>query len=256
MLPFTWGKKMKYCFLMLFLFSAMLHGLLTEYSASANSLSGITLLSTTNADYILSPVMATTGFSSSYHKPFGDGDSSIYGLHTAFSNANFIIAGGLAYLSHPDYRWQDEYLCLSYNVGGFTLGATQHLMYEKIAENSWYNWDNDFGLAYRGDEVATELRYLRVRGDDAAFILSASRKIGVSTICTSYTWRKSEANSYAVGTSTVLAAPLLLQSSWQSEPARFGLGLKFYIGGIDLMYGIRTHPELNLSHSLDLGYSW
>ena len=248
---------MRHCLLLLLLLLyASLYGVVTEYSASSNSLSGITLLSDSPADYILSPVVASTGFCSTYFKPFGNSETTIYGLHTAFVNGGFIVASGLAYLSHPDYRWQDEYLCLSFNYEGFSLGATQHLVYEKIAEDSWYNWENDFGFAYRGDEYGTEFRYIRVRGNDAAFILSASRDMGVSEVCTSYTWRKGEEGSYAVGTSTTLAAPLQLISSWQSDPARFGAGLKFFIGNLELMYGIRTHPELNLSHSLDLVFYW
>lgn len=241
--------------ILLYVFS--LGAVVTEYSASANALSGITMLSQSVADYALSPVVGVAGIGSTWHQPFSSKETGIYGLHTAFPISQFLVASGINYLNHPDYRWQDEYLSLSIHQAGFALGATQHLVYEKISEDVWYNWSNDFALRYMGDVYGSEIRYIGSGTDDAAWILSAQNRLSKSTtVCSSYTWRKGSEDSYAVGSSVQIAAPLLLQTSWQSEPARFGAGLKFIIDRMELMYSIRTHAELSLSHSLDLGVAW
>lgn len=253
------GRDMRLWLLLscIFLYSGVAYAVTAEYSASANTLSGITMLSQSVSDYALSPVIGTTGVCSTWHKPFSNPETSIYGLHTAFPTSNFIIASGINYLNHPDYRWQDEYLSLSINYSGFALGATQHLVYEKIATDSWYNWCNDFALRYAGDTYGSEIRYIGSGSDDAAWILSAQNKLSPSTtVCSSYTWRKNGNDCYAAASSIQIASPLLLQTSWQSDPARFGMGLKFIINKLELMYGIRSHPELNLTHNIDLGFRW
>jgi len=239
------------------LYSGFAVAITAEYSASANTLSGITMLSQSVSDFALSPVIGITGVCSTWHKPFSNPETSIYGIHSAFPTANFIIASGINYLNHSDYRWQDEYLSISIHHSGFALGATQHLVYEKIANDSWYNWNNDFALRYMGETYGSEVRYTSSGSEDAAWVLSAQNKLSPSTtVCSSYTWRKDGDDSYAAASSIQIASPLLLQTSWQSDPARFGMGLKFIINKLELMYGIRSHPELNLTHSIDLGYCW
>lgn len=239
------------------LYVSTVGAVVAEYSASANALSGITMLSQSVGDYALSPVVGASGVCSSWHKPFGNAETSIYGFHTAFPTGSFIVATGINYLDHPDYRWQDEYICLSINHAGFAMGATQHLVYEKIAEDSWFNWNNDFAIRYMGDLYGSEIRYIRSGTEDAAWILSAQNKLSSSTtVCTAYSWRKNGEDTYAVASSVQIASPLLLQCSWQSEPARFGVGVKFIVNKLELMYGIRSHAELSLTHCLDLGVAW
>lgn len=234
-----------------------LAAVLTENSASANALSGITLLSESVSDFYLSPILGSTGICATWYKPFGNTDTAIYGLHSAFLMRNVIVATGINYLDHQDYRWQDEYLSLSLNYSSLALGASQHLVYEKIGEDSWYKWDNDYGAKISSKTAAAELRYLRARSDDASLVLSASTQLNTSSsVCSAYTWRKRDKGSYAFATSYQIASPLVLQSSWQSEPARFGMGLKVIMGKLALMYGIRSHPELSLTHCLDLEATW
>lgn len=243
--------------LLAIVFCASLSALITEHSASANALSGVTLLSQSVSDFYLSPVTGITGISATWYKPFGISDTSVFGLHNAFPMDKVIIASGINYLDHPDYRWQDEYLSLSLNYSSLALGATQHLVYEKIGSDTWFAWDNDFGIKLMGDTSELELRYLRCRSADASLVFSASSGLTkYSTVSSSYTWRKDNQGSYAFASSYQIASPLLLQSSWQNDPARFGVGLKVYLGSVSLMYGIRTHPELALTHCLDLEAAW
>ena len=215
------------------------------------------MLSTSVADYSLSPLINCGGVATSWHKPFNSSDVTIYGLHTAFPTGKFFIASGINYLDHPDYRWQDEYLGFSLNYPSLALGATQHLVYEKIGEESWFTWDNDYAVKIFNQRYGAELRYQRCRTSDAAWAVSAQSCLSPTAyVSSSYTWRKHDSGTYAVATSYQIVSSMLLQSSWQSTPARFGAGVKFTLGKLGLMYGIRSHPELALTHTIDLEVSW
>lgn len=242
---------------LLLLCLAPLQALPGEYSASANALNGITMLSQSVADHAISPIIFAGGFTFSRCSPFGLSETTYYGLHNALPLGVMQVATGINYLAHPDYRWQDQYLALQLGSPTFALGATQHLFYEKIGENSWYTWDNDLAISFLQKGYGTEIRWLHLRGEDSALVLSAQTEFSsASSLCSSYTWRKNEADAYSVASSYQIADVLLLQTSWQSEPARFGIGCKFLIGSFELMYSLRTHPELDLTHSIDIGSSW
>jgi len=226
-------------------------------SASASALSGITLLSDSPADFTLSPLIASTGICASYQKPFNLSDTSLYGLHSAFSQGVLSFASGINYLDNPAYRWQDEYLCLGLVLASIKLGATQHLIYEKIASDTWFTWDNDYALGFEGSDYGMELRCNNARSSDAALVLSACSRVGSQTrMASSCTWRRHERSSYAVASVYQIAKPLALQTSWQDEPSRFGFGIRVSIKGIDLQYAVQTHPELSLTHSVDIGTAW
>ncbi len=231
--------------------------LTTFTSASASALSGITLLSENPADHAYSPLIGASGFCASWSKPFGLSDTTLLGMHSAFGKGILSYASGLNYLANPDYRWQDEYLAIGLNLGGLKAGVTQHLIYEKIASDSWFTWDNDFALAAEGKEYATELRYNNSRSQDASLSLSAASGLhSAASFCSAYTWTRSEKGFYSLASVYRVAEPLQLQCSWQSDPGRFGFGVLLNVGGVKLNYAVQTHPELSLSHSLDLGFAW
>ncbi|HNW24534.1 MAG TPA: hypothetical protein PLE33_02240 [Candidatus Cloacimonas sp.] len=229
----------------------------TENSASANALSGITILSVSPADFSLSPVIGKSGICFSWHQPFGVKDISVYGLHSAFPIKPLLIATGIDYLAHPDYRWQDEYLALSASFSAFSIGATQHLLYEKIEDQVWFTWKSDFAIAYKEKNFAGEIRCNDISSSNKALTLSAAVTAAENTtIASAYSFLPEEKDCYALASSFAVAKPILIQCSWQSAPARFGLGLKVLTGNWNLMYAVRTHTELGLTHLVDLGYAW
>jgi hypothetical protein len=229
----------------------------TVSSASASALCGTTSLSRNPADYALSPLIGVSGFCATWQKPFSLADTNLYGLHSAFAKGVMQFATGLNYLGHPDYRWQDEYLGLSLNLYGLKIGATQHLIYEKIGQESWINWDNDYAIALQSETYGSEIRYNNSRSDAASLTLSATSELSSSyRICSAYTWRKHERGCYTLASVYQVAKPLQLQSSWQSEPGRFGFGFRIDLGKLNLNYAVQTHPELSLTHSLDIGSAW
>lgn len=243
---------------LLICFSASAFADLSEDSASAAALSGVTALSESPSDRILSPVALASGSVFSYHLPFGDSDTQIWGFH----NGNPLGIGhgglGVSWLGHPDYNWRDHYLSYALGNRAFALGYTQHLLYESFSSGeSYYTWSGDLGLAFSSDAYGTEVRWLRIGTDDAQWHFTAVTNFSDnSSVATDYVYQPKGKDSVRAASSVWVGDVVLLQTSWQSEPPRFGFGIKAVLAHGSLMYAIRTHPEMQLSHSIEIGFSW
>lgn len=244
--------------LVLMLWAVHLTAVVTEDSASSNALSGITLLSSSVSDFTLSPTIPATGVALSGHWPFGMADCAVYGLQTAQALGPLIANCGANFLTTQDYRLQNYQLGLALHYQDLSLGATGFLHYENFAGlASYHEWSSNLALSYRGAEYGTEIKLVHLGQPDSELHLTASNCIipGV-TAASTYVYSRQQEDSYRFASSYELVDLLLLQVSWQSAPARFGAGLNLCIGSTELMYAVRSHPELRLSQSLDLAFRW
>ncbi|MDZ4181753.1 MAG: hypothetical protein U1B83_02665, partial [Candidatus Cloacimonadaceae bacterium] len=175
-----------------------LMGLVTEESASANALGGVTMLSQSVSDYALSPIIGRTGISFSYHRPFSMADGTVYGIHNAAHIGSLIISTGMNYLEHSDIRSQDNYLGASLNLRHLALGYTQHLHYDKVGEDaSYYDWDSDVALGFWSDQYGTEIRYIRMGSDDPQLHIGGSTTLSPGIVfASSYVYAPYGVSSY------------------------------------------------------------
>lgn len=241
-----------------FLWTAFLAGVVTEDSASANALSGVTLLSTSLSDLALSPAIPAAGIGFSCHLPFGIPSAAVYSLNTASSVGPFLVNSGGAFLEHSDYRRQNFHLGLAWHYESISVGGAGHLLYEKFGDlASYHSWNGNLALCIRGEDYGTEIRWLHAGSRDSELHLSTSTYLGDGIACAAdYVYVPHGDDNYRCATTCDIGGIFQLLASWQNTPARFGAGLKFNCGAIEILYAIRTHPDLNLSHSLDLGLRW
>jgi len=245
-------------FLLILLLFPTLNAIITLDTASTNALSGITILSNSIADFALSPNISNTGIAFSAHIPFGMTDCTVYCLNTATQFNPFILSTGIAHLDQGDYRNQDYFLGLAFHYKNLTLGYTEHLQYEKISTgNSYHTWLSNVALTYSCPEYGAEIKSLHLTSSDEEWHISAMVKIIDEVYgAGSYVYIPNYEDNYRIATSIKLNEPLSLLVSWQNTPSQFGMGIKLKIKRGELTYAIRTHSELNLSHSLDLGFNW
>ena len=240
------------------LLACCLGGVAGEDTASANALSGITLLSTSVSDFSLSPTIPATGIAFSYHLPFSLAPASVYSLQTAQALGPLLANCGASFLGNEDYRWQSYQLGLALHYEELSLGGTGILLYEDFdGLASYHSWTGNLALSYRGSDYGSEIKLLRLGQPDRELQLSASSRVvpGVM-VASTYVFSGLQEDSYRFASSYEFGKLLQLQLSWQSAPARFGAGLKACIGSGELMYAVRTHLDLRLSHSLDLSCRW
>jgi len=231
---------------------------LSEDAASASALSGVTALSESPSDRILSPLVMANGAVFCYHLHFHDADTQLWGFH----NGNRLGLGhggfGVSWMGHPDYNWRDHYLSYALGYQDFALGYTQHLLYESFSTGeTYYSWQGDLGIAFGSGDYGSEVRWLRIGTEDAQWHFTAiTRLTDYSSVATDYVYQMHGKDSVRAASSIWVGKILLLQTSWQSEAPRFGFGVKLMLPHGSIMYAIRTHPELDLSQSLEIGFAW
>jgi len=244
-------------FLSIFLIGA-LSATLVEYSPTANALNGITLLSDSVTDYSLSPVLALTGISSFYQRPFNTSEIAVLGFGVAAARNRFIFAGGTTYLHHSDYSWHNPFLNLSYNYYGISVGTSGHMVYDSVQdEDSRYDFSWDLGARYGYKDYGAEVKIIRIGSEDEQLAISMKAELseGIGT-STSYVYETGGNDFFRAGLHTEINKYLAVFGSWQNEPNRFGFGLRFGIEPWSLMYSIRTHPQLDVSHGISLDIDW
>jgi hypothetical protein len=244
--------------LLLLVWTVPLSATVVEYSPIANALNGVTMLSDSPADYALSPVIGVAGVASFYHKLFNTPGISVYGLHSAIDKDPLILALGTTYLDSPDYRYYDPYISLSLNLDGAALGYTQHLVYDSIqGSDASYRWLGDVALKIDSGDYGSEIKYIRMGSDDAQLHLTASAVLseGIET-ATAYVWEPKGNSYFCASASTSFSSYFALYSSWRTDSARFGMGLRIIVEGFSVIYAVRSHPELDLSHSFGFEMHW
>ena len=248
----------KFICLCLLLQAAILSALITEDSASANALSGVTLLSSSVADHQLSPLIGVSGFSLSYSRPFNMGNLGVYSLSSAFPAGFLDLNLGASYLDEGDYLWQDLRLGVAACYGLLDLGVNGHLLYERFStRQSFHSLAADLALRLGDDDYATELRWLHPGLQDAQLhITLASQVTGEITAATSYVYLPQGKDMLRAATRCEIGENFLLLTSWQSVPSRFGAGIGVIWGRGELTYAVRSHPQLSLTHCLDIAYGW
>lgn len=243
----------------IFLLSAMsLGAVVTENSASLNALCGITALSGSVSDYAMSPVIGVSGFSSSFCSHFGSRNGSVFGFHAAANTDILFYAAGISYTSASAYRWQDQYLSLSLGNRNFGLGYTQHYIFERVGNgNTARDWTGDIGFKAIYNGYGSEISLIRIDSPDQEVRLTtvAEPYPGVS-VATSYIWERNDETRFATATSYDFDSLFSLQVSWQTNPSRLGFGARVDLSNFELGYSIRTHPDLNLTHAVDIGVRW
>jgi hypothetical protein len=227
-------------------------------SATSNALSGLGMLSDSVADYAYSPILGKTGISSSYHRPFNTPGIDIFGLHSAISKGDLIIATGTGYLHHEDYCQQNPYLNLNYGFGAFRFGMSAHLAYDSIKdEDGEYRFSYDLGMAYSFNDYRAEILLLQKGQANERLALSLGAELDPRvSVAAGYQIPKTENNVLSMGIRADLNEHLGILSSWQSLQNRFGIGLAVSLAQWTLNYGIRSHPDLDYSHAISLDYSW
>lgn len=249
---------MKRALLFIVLSSVPLLAFCFSSSASANALSGLSIISDSVADCAISPVLHVSGLCFSYLSPFAVPGIKVFSVHNAISRRDLHVALGSTYLHHQDYNSHNPYLNLNYLYKGISLGATGHLLYDTIQDSdAEYSFSYDLGIGYEHKDFAAELKTLRIDQDEEESSLSLMGYLEPDIrVALGYFHSKNYEDRIRVGVNTELNQYLSLYGSWQNEDSRFGVGVKISVEDWSLIYAIRTHPKLNASHAIALELYW
>lgn len=245
------------CCLLGLICCSLSYALILENSASANALNGCPLLSQSVCDYALSPVNGSYGLGSSYSSPFSIPGLHVFGLHTAFPSRWLGYALGTSYLSAEDYDLQSYYLNLHLKLGDILIGSNQHLEFEIISNDDTHiETKTDFGIRL-GGRFPSEISLLGLGSQDRIYSFSFGSHISKRSF-TAVTYRTDWDKDfiYCIASQYNITDGFRIMSSYQDEPTRFGAGIELSVLNLRVLYAIRTHIELNLTHAIDLSFDW
>ncbi|MDD2331780.1 MAG: hypothetical protein PHI68_03905 [Candidatus Cloacimonetes bacterium] len=232
-------------------------GQIYEASASAAALNGLYLLSDSVADYQASPLIRCTGFASTFQKPYSISELAVYGVHAAFRNKLFGYGLGSSFLSHPQYQYQDTYLNANLGWGSYSFGATHHIIFEEVISEDICTYSaTDLGINHKSS-IPVELIINNAYSRKALYSLSAGLVTGQgSCLGMGFSTDFEGSETLRIGSTFQPLSGLKLICSWQNNPSRMGIGSELAINKLNLLYAVRTHQELMLTHCIDLRYDW
>jgi hypothetical protein len=234
-----------------------LDAVVIESTASLSGLNGITMLSSNPGDHAFSPLIGSRGISYSLCNNFSTALANVYGLGVSDRAGIFHLASGIRLQNAEDFRWQDQYASVAVMDPGnhVGIGATLHLDYLKAGNSpSAYNWSWDAACKADWGDYGMEFRLIRMDSEDRQLHITAvSRLYSDMAVATTYIWGKNGYASLRTASSYTITDDIVMQTSWQSNPSRFGAGLQIRFDNLNLGYAIRTHSELDLTHCFDLG---
>ncbi|MBM4404057.1 MAG: hypothetical protein FJ042_06725 [Candidatus Cloacimonetes bacterium] len=230
--------------------------ILSDLTPAATALNGLTLLCESPTDNLANPVTAATGSTTHYINPFSLNKVSVYGLHTAQWIYLVKTAAGTVYLHSSDYKLTDYYVNFAFFMSDITIGYTHHFIFHEVEEDIDYESGDDFALRYDFDTGMAETIH-RISKDEKEWLINALwRVFDDLDIAGGIRLEGGKVDCYRIGYNFQFEEVMSFLTSWQSDPSRFGFGVKLCWEDSDFTYAVRTHNELKLTHAVEFGYRW
>ncbi len=237
---------------------------LPEVSVFTLASAGITALAEDNSLLEVNPAAAGSGISTSALIINSQSNLSLLGLNACLRAGNLGFGLGCKVLENPDYQIQTYHFAGKTGGKIFTIGVGIKTAIDNIegyggAQESWL---------YAG--VRSQLGRVTIDVQKDNLMLSKSppakksRQMSGSLACklqekavlgAGVELLKDNSAEFKIGGRFILVPNAEVYLAWEAESARYSSGLLLRRGRMQLLYGIRTHPELDWTHALGLSYS-
>jgi hypothetical protein len=222
---------------------------------------GLTTLTDDPALTGLNPVAGEGGFSTSTSFISGMTQLNQYELASAINYEYNSMYVSWQSLENEDYIRRDIRFGFRYTNYFFRLGAGYKMLYDEIPGYGSEKQDNLVaGIRLRYKQTVLDARSelaLPAEGDDYAscceYNLTLGQKLdnslalaaGIQTI-------KGEDIDLKLGCRYQITPNFQGLTSWNSDPGSFGVGAIFNVRFLQVAYALKTHSELNWTHSIGL----
>lgn len=260
------GGIMRLLFLLLLLhIGSILSGIDLNLPASAvhNAANNLNLIYPTPASMSMNPSVYAPGLETSATYLFNLTELPKYDLHFVLTLGDFRLYLGDTYLDHEFYLENAAMLGMNYTFSSVTAGFNLRRLSSKVEGYreaisqlldggiSWQNGRISSSLALRNitqsklDEEKLPVFYLW----ESCFDISEKGRVSVG-------FEKQDRFDFSLKFAGRfdLFQMLSLISSYQSEPARTGIGIIFMINKFKVIYSVRTHQHLGINHYISVNY--
>ncbi len=235
-----------------------------DKSAIHNATSGIALIYDSPSATSINPALCNPGIETSATYLFGLKELPYYNLHSAYKIKSFGLYLGNFYLDHEFYKENILNFALNYQLSNLSCGLSLRYLSNKV-EN--YHNDSsiifDLGLTWKINNISSALAVKNI--SQSTFIEEKLPTVYLYESC----YQVTDKSKIAVGLEKEddfnfcfkLAARydifklMSILSSYQFNPDRIGVGMVFNVFKFSIVYSVRTHQYLDLSHYISVGYA-
>jgi hypothetical protein len=234
-------------------------------SATQNATNGLVLTNITTSVTAIQPALIKPGIETSVTYLYSLRELPYYFLHSAYQFGKLGCYFGNSHLAHDLYTENQSYLAVNYRFKDLSFGLQTRYLYNKVANYSTLSkLLYDAGISYSFAKYTLAF---------AVKNLTQSTNYGMD-LPSFFVW---EANysihdraSLSVGIEKQIHYDFLyrlaayyqivpffsLLTSYQYAPQRIGAGAVINYDKWNVVYSIRTHQHLDLTHFISLGYAF
>ncbi len=231
-------------------------------SAALNSANSLLLLQDSPSNQKICPAIISNSVETSYLELYSDKDLCFYSLDIGkqFKFMNFGL--GISSLNHPIYKENTANFAISKKILMIHFGTSFSYISTKINSKEEKSSSLSFGIKTEQNNWASQFSINKIsllKSDDKEMEINLenSYKITKNTKISVGLFKENSFDfSFRIGLAQEFSKYLTLISSYQYLPDRFGMGMTFHLQKIYIIYGIRTHQELDLTHALSIGYNF
>lgn len=250
-------------FLPIFLFSAFLQ---LSPSAKLAAISDISLLDESVSSIFYNPATFDKIFSisSSYFVPFSLPDLKYLTGAIGYKFEKFHFAVGLQQFGNEIYKEQTGIFVTNVNISkNLSLGMSYRFLQKNVSEmNDEIDSQFDIGMMATFDKFQFSSSFLNCGFDkigndnlpqesrtEISYQIYENLKTGIS-----FVKELDYPFSFHFGTVYYPIKKFGILSGFETEPERFSAGLEFNIQKIQIIYGIKTHQYLDITHYITVSY--
>ncbi|MCD4817466.1 MAG: hypothetical protein K8S23_02095 [Candidatus Cloacimonetes bacterium] len=251
----------------IYLFIVNSHSIDLNLPASAlqNATNGLILTKIMPSSVIQNPAVIKTGIETSISYLYNLSELPYYNFSSGFRFKKFTISLNSNLLNHQFYKENIASLGVNYQVKNITMGISSRFLYNSVENyHSFSKFVFDAGVLYERGEVSTAFAMKNITQTDffdtplpIFFLWESNYKISqASNISIGLEKQQDFYFSFKMATIYTFFDVFSLISSYQYNPERLGAGALIKIKNYEIIYSIRSHKYLSLTHYISFCYAF
>ena len=236
-----------------------------ETSAIHNATSGIALISNSPAASSVNPALFNPGIETAATYILGLKELPYYNFHSAHKLNSFGFYLGDSYLDHEFYKENNLNFTLNYHRTNLSCGLSIRYLSNKV--ENYHNESSlvfDAGLSWKIDQISAAIAVRNI--SQSSFLDEKLPTVYLWESCYQVTEKSKIALAlekenefnfcFKLAARYDIFKLMSILSSYQFNPDRIGVGVNFIVSGFNVVYSVRTHRYLDLTHYISLGYAF
>lgn len=225
----------------------------------------IYLLSKAPTTAFYQPAAQNEGLSINHSNPFGFSELNFFHLATQTKIFKEYISAGIISVENRYFADRVFYLGYSKKISNISFGGVgKYYQYKTIDYLQLASGTFTGGMVWNFKKFTSGVSVSNITQTQKNNISLPSvykyelsiKPVEKTEFAFSFEKEKNYDYRYAFGAIQIIHPTLFVSTGFISNPDQFSAGLCLKINNLDLNYAVRTHPELNMTHSAGITYRY